>query len=95
MYLAPSNKKHSLKTVVPTKKGKIETIEVDGITYIPIHVIPHEHRRDFKPTKRILPSLNPVIMINNSHFVPINHNKVEPVEIEGEIFIPVKQANAN
>ena len=34
-------------------------------------------------------------MINNSHFVPINHNKAQPIEIEGKTFIPVKQANAN
>lgn len=76
--------------MIPTKSGKIETIKIDGITYIPLHVIPHEHRRNFKPKKRIIPFSNPVIKINNRHFVPINHNKIKPVEIEGVVYIPVK-----
>ena len=90
MYHAPHNKSLKLKTVNSTKTGKIETINVDGITYIPINVIPHEHRRDFKPKKRVLPSTNAVIEVNKKFFVPLNHNKVKPFEIEGVIYIPVK-----
>ena len=59
------------------------------MTYIPLHVVPYEHRRAFKPKKRVFPSSKPVIKINNVHYVPVNHKKIKPIEVEGIVYIPV------
>jgi len=53
VYKAPKNKIKKLKTVKPLKTGKSKIINIDNITYIPLHVVPYEHRRAFKPVKRV------------------------------------------
>lgn len=69
VYSAPANKIDLLKPVTPSKTGRINTIKVGPITYIPAKVIPDEVKKVFAPAKKA-PETNPVFSINGAKFVP-------------------------
>lgn len=38
---------------------------------------------------------NPVIKVNNEHFIPIQNKTLKPVVVEGVTYVPVKKAPEN
>ena len=92
VYTVPAHKIDKLKSIAPTKSGKIDTIKVGSITYIPASVIPKAFRKLFVPAKKPL-SKNPVIAINGAHYVPLKDKSIEPIKIEDTTYIPVKTAD--
>jgi hypothetical protein len=88
VYTVPAHKIDKLKSIAPTKSGKINTIIVGSITYIPASVIPKAFRKLFVPAKKPV-SKNPVIIINGAHYIPLKSKLVKPIKIQGKIFVPV------
>ena len=88
VYTAPAHKIDKLKSIAPTKSGKINTIKVGSITYIPASVIPKAFKKLFVPAKKT-PSKNPVIIINGSHYVPLKNKSVKPIKIQDKVYVPV------
>ena len=88
VYTAPAHKIDKLKSIAPIKSGKITTIKVGSITYIPASVIPKAFRKIFVPTKKPLVK-NPVIKINGAHYIPLKNKSIKPIKIQDKVFIPV------
>jgi len=88
VYTVPAHKIEKLKSIAPTKSGKINTIIVGSITYIPASVIPKAFRKLFVPAKKTV-SKNPVIIINGANYIPLKSKLVKPIKIQGKIFVPV------
>jgi len=82
-----------LKSITPTKSGKINTIRVGKITYIPASVIPKSFRKVFTSPKRKVSLKNPVISINGANFVPLKDKSIKPIKIEDTTYIPVEKAD--
>ena len=80
VYSAPAHKADQLKAISPTKSGKINTIKVGSITYIPASVIPKAFQKVFVPKKKVLVK-NPVFTINGSNYVPHKNHKIKPIKI--------------
>lgn len=80
VYTAPANKIDLLKPINPSKSGRINTIKVGPITYIPAKVIPDEVKKVFNPAKKV-PEKNPVFNINGDKFVPHKNETIKPIVI--------------
>ena len=52
VYTAPAHKIDLLKSITPIKSGKINTIRVGSITYIPASVIPKAFKKIFTSAKK-------------------------------------------
>jgi hypothetical protein len=81
-----------LKSVTPSKSGKINTFKVGIITYIPAQVIPKAFKKDFVRAKRVSIK-NPVITINGANYEPLKSKTIKPIKVEDRTYVPVKPAN--
>ena len=71
---------------MPKVDGKIETIKIKNVTYIPITVVPKIFRPVFKNydvTKKVPNNATHVINVNGKNYVPVNNQTIKPV-IVGE-----------
>ena len=94
VFKAPVDKVSSLKPITPTKSGPVDTFKIGNVHYIPLAIIPKVSSAVFKPVKKpTVVAPNPVIKINDSHYVPITNKTVKPIVIDGKTYIPVKKAN--
>jgi hypothetical protein len=77
-------------------EGKIDTITVKNVTYIPLNVIPKKFTPAFKNVKKVEKPNNPthVIKINGENYVPITNRTVKPVTFDGAKYVPVYTAPA-
>jgi hypothetical protein len=53
-----------------------------NVVYIPVKVVPKEFIKVFKPKKTLL-VFNPVIKINDNHFILSKDKDAKPIKIEG------------